>query len=104
MSTLTPYTFVGPDFTVLRHKKSCEIPVKKTLISANYFDIISAFFTLLFMEKLKRLINQFVIIPVLLITGCGYVSDKPVENISVYKICTFKTPGLSQRRRDGNFR
>jgi hypothetical protein len=37
------------------------------------------------MEKLKRLINHLVIIPVLLITGCGYISDKPVENIDVYR-------------------
>lgn len=37
------------------------------------------------MEKLKKLLNHVVIIPVLLLTSCGYVSDKPVENVDVYK-------------------
>lgn len=37
------------------------------------------------MEIRKRLIHHLVIISVLLITSCGYVSDKPVENIEVYK-------------------
>ncbi len=37
------------------------------------------------MEKLKKLLNHVVIIPVLLLTSCGYMSDKPVENVDVYK-------------------
>ena len=37
------------------------------------------------MEKLKRILNHLVIIPVLLITSCGYISDKPVQNADVFR-------------------
>lgn len=43
------------------------------------------------MDILKRLFNHIVIIPVLLITSCGYVSDKPVENADVYKTDELQT-------------
>lgn len=50
-----------------------------------YFDIIFSVFTLLFMENLKRIFNHIVIIPLLLLSSCGYVSDKPVEDANVYR-------------------
>jgi hypothetical protein len=43
------------------------------------------------MEKLKRLVNHLVIISALLLTSCGYMSDKPVENIDVYKTDELQT-------------
>jgi hypothetical protein len=37
------------------------------------------------MIKLKRIVNHLVIVPALLLASCGYISDKPVQNIDVYK-------------------
>lgn len=40
---------------------------------------------------LKRFVNHLVIIPVLLLSSCGYVSDSPVENQDVYKTQELQT-------------
>ncbi|QDK42408.1 hypothetical protein DOM21_13325 [Bacteriovorax stolpii] len=43
------------------------------------------------MEKLKQLLNHLVIALCLAVTSCGYVSDKPVENVDVYKTDELQT-------------
>lgn len=43
------------------------------------------------MINFKRIVNHIVIIPALLLASCGYVSDKPVQNIDVYKTDELQT-------------
>lgn len=43
------------------------------------------------MINLKRIVNHIVIVPALLLASCGYVSDKPVQNIDVYKTDQLQT-------------
>lgn len=43
------------------------------------------------MEKLKQLVNHLVITLCLVVTSCGYMSDKAVENVDVYKTDELQT-------------
>ncbi len=43
------------------------------------------------MINFKRIVNHIVIVPALLLASCGYVSDKPVQNIDVYKTDELQT-------------
>lgn len=64
---------------------SLEKCVIMTYLLSNYFDIIHSDFKLVIMKKLSNFIHSGLLIATMSMSGCGYMSDKAVDNVDVYK-------------------
>ena len=56
-----------------------------TYLLSNYFDIIHSDFKLVIMKKLSNFIHSSLLVTTMSMSGCGYMSDKAVDNVDVYK-------------------